>query len=169
MTADKKPIREHADQLQQPGRVRECTPEELEREVAADRLKKTGGLSCGEDPTAFDRVVAETISGLRPNLFRDMEIRELALQHAVDIYRGSNIDAKRVLEAAGHFEGYLRHTSEHGEGIPAGAIKREELVDGLDRNPNRETMSSEFNKWAEDRKFDAKLDVPFQPTEHDKS
>ena len=78
------------------------------------------------------------------------------------------MDPKQVLEAAGHFMAYLSRDPMIEE-VPAAATKREELVDGLDRNPNKETTSPEFDQWAEDHKFGPGPDVKFQSTEHDKS
>ena len=102
-------------------------------------------------------------------------IRSNALEKASHLFQGCDLKGinpaewpNMLVKAATEFEAYLRGGATT-EGVPAAAAKREELVDGMERQPERETKSPEFDKWAEDRKFNAEPDAKFEPTEHDKS
>lgn len=110
----------------------------------------------------------QTVSAILKPVNPVHELRQRALELACRTYGDQN-PADKVIETAAKFEAYLRRGDPMFEEVPTAAAQREELVGGMERQPDRETMSEKLKAWTDDRKFGAGPDVQFQATEHDKS
>ena len=85
-----------------------------------------------------------------------MEIREIALQHAVDVFRETGNKPELVLHAAKEFEAYLSKINVGLSTIDgdctAAEEKREGVVSSLLR-PGEKPFSPAFDAWNEDTEF----------------